>query len=44
MIGLPGDRIQMNHGVLNINGVPVKRERVMQGCVAHEDVAQPVMC
>jgi signal peptidase I len=28
VIGLPGDRIQMIHGVLNINGVPVKRERV----------------
>ena len=23
---LPGDRIQMIHGVLNINGVPVKQE------------------
>src|SRR5947209_14525976 len=28
VIGLPGDRIQMIHGVLNINGEPVKRERV----------------
>jgi signal peptidase I len=28
VIGLPGDRIQMINGVLNINGVPVKRERV----------------
>jgi signal peptidase I len=28
VIGLPGDRIQMIDGVLNINGVPVKRERV----------------
>ncbi len=28
LIGLPGDRIQMIGGVLNINGVPVKRERV----------------
>jgi signal peptidase I len=28
VIGLPGDRIQMIHGVLNINGQPVKRERV----------------
>jgi signal peptidase I len=27
VIGLPGDRIQMVQGVLNINGVPVKRER-----------------
>jgi signal peptidase I len=28
VIGLPGDRIQMIDGVLNINGIPVKRERV----------------
>ncbi len=28
VIGLPGDRIQMVEGVLNINGVPVKRERI----------------
>jgi signal peptidase I len=28
VIGLPGDRIQMIHGVLNINGEAVKRERV----------------
>jgi signal peptidase I len=28
VIGLPGDTIQMVDGVLNINGVPVKRERV----------------
>ena len=28
VIGLPGDRIQMIDGVLNINGQPVKRERV----------------
>jgi signal peptidase I len=28
VIGLPGDRIQMIGGVLNINGQPVKRERV----------------
>ena len=28
MIGLPGDRIQMIDGVLNINGQPVKRERI----------------
>jgi signal peptidase I len=44
IVGLPGDRIQMIHGVLNINGVAVKRERVTLGCVAHEDIAQPVMC
>jgi signal peptidase I len=28
VIGLPGDRIQMIDGVLNINGKPVKRERI----------------
>lgn len=28
VIGLPGDRIQMIEGVLNINGVPVKRQRI----------------
>src|SRR6266508_1057352 len=28
VIGLPGDRIQMVEGLLRINGVPVKRERV----------------
>jgi signal peptidase I len=28
VIGLPGDRIQMINGVLNINGEPVKRERI----------------
>jgi signal peptidase I len=44
LVGLPGDKIQVLHGVLNINGVPVKRERVTEGCVAHEDIAQSVMC
>jgi signal peptidase I len=28
VIGLPGDEIQMIHGVLHINGQPVKKERV----------------
>ncbi len=28
VIGLPGERIQMIDGLLHINGVPVKRERV----------------
>ena len=28
VIGLPGDKIQVIDGVVNINGVPVKRERV----------------
>lgn len=28
VVGLPGDRIQVVHGVLNINGVPVGREQI----------------
>ncbi|MGA7804489.1 signal peptidase I [Bradyrhizobium sp.] len=28
LVGLPGDRIQMRDGLLNINGVPVARERL----------------
>lgn len=28
VIGLPGDKIQMIGGVLNINGKPIKRERI----------------
>ena len=28
IIGLPGDRIQMINGILNINGEPVKRDRI----------------
>jgi len=28
VVGVPGDHIQMIHGVLNINGVPVKQERI----------------
>jgi signal peptidase I len=28
LIGLPGDRIQVIGGLLHINGVPVKRERI----------------
>ncbi|HEY8596097.1 MAG TPA: signal peptidase I [Devosiaceae bacterium] len=31
VIGLPGDRIQMINGILNINGAPVKREYVGRG-------------
>jgi signal peptidase I len=44
VVGLPGDNIQVVHGVLNINGAPVKREPVTEGCVAHEDLLRPVMC
>src|SRR5262249_257330 len=28
IVGLPGDRIQMRNGLLHINGVPVKRDRI----------------
>lgn len=28
VVGLPGDRIQVVHGILHINGVPVTRERI----------------
>lgn len=35
IIGLPGDRLQMVGGVLNINGKPVKRERIAD-YVVHE--------
>ena len=33
VIGLPGDRIQMIDGMLNINGQPVKRERLTTSSV-----------
>jgi signal peptidase I len=45
VVGLPGDRIQMIDGVLNINGVPVKRQRIQGDCPAQEDgIVQRVMC
>ncbi len=28
VVGLPGDRVQMKGGVLQINGTPVKQERL----------------
>jgi len=28
VVGLPGDRIQMKNGILNINGTPVDRKRI----------------
>jgi signal peptidase I len=37
VVGLPGDRIQMIGGVLNINGAPVKLERI-------EDKTEEVRC
>jgi signal peptidase I len=38
LIGLPGDKIQMIAGVLNINGVPVKREKT--GVIDNFDVTE----
>jgi len=40
LVGLPGDRIQMKDGVLIINGVPVKRERVED--FVDDEGAEPV--
>src|SRR5215469_4002230 len=42
VIGLPGDRIQMIDGVLNINGEPVKRQRVDDYTTSEEGVVQRV--
>ncbi len=39
VIGLPGDKIQMIEGMLNINGTPVKRERV-DDFIETEEVAR----
>jgi signal peptidase I len=44
VIGLPGDQIQVIHGIVNINGEPVKRERVVRDCVADDDPGGPVNC
>jgi signal peptidase I len=44
VIGLPGDRIEVIHGVLNINGTPVKREVVRGDCPSDESVGEPVRC
>lgn len=41
VIGLPGDKIQMIDGVLNINGTPVKRERV-EDYIETEEGPRPV--
>ncbi len=43
VIGLPGDSIQMIDGVLNINGKPVKRERVEKDCTSDRNI-QPIVC
>jgi signal peptidase I len=37
LIGLPGDRIQVSHGVLQINGQPVQRQRLGPGDAADPD-------
>jgi signal peptidase I len=42
VIGLPGDRIQMIDGVLNINGQPVKRERIEDFVTDEDGVVQRV--
>jgi signal peptidase I len=44
VIGLPGDRIQVIHGVLNINGTPVERQRVPGDCPSDDDLGGPVKC
>jgi signal peptidase I len=41
VIGLPGDRIQVIHGELQINGKPVKRERV-EDFVDPDEGGQPI--
>jgi signal peptidase I len=42
LVGLPGDRIQMIGGVLNVNGAPVKRERVEDKVEETKCGVQPV--
>jgi signal peptidase I len=42
VVGLPGDRIQVLDGVLNINGEPVKRERVEDFVTNEDGVVQRV--
>ena len=42
VIGLPGDKIQMIDGVLNINGEPVKRERIEDFVSDDDGVVQRV--
>jgi signal peptidase I len=42
VVGLPGDRIQMIDGVLNINGDPVKRERIEDFVTDDDGAAQRV--
>ena len=42
VVGLPGDRIQVVDGVLNINGQPVKRERIDDYVTDEDGVVQRV--
>ena len=42
LVGLPGDHIQMIDGVLNINGTPVKRERIDDYVTDDDGVVQRV--
>jgi signal peptidase I len=42
VVGLPGDRIQMIGGVLNINGQPVKRERIEDFKSDEDGAPQPI--
>ena len=42
VVGLPGDRIQMIGGVLNINGQPVKRERIEDFTSDEDGAPQPI--
>jgi signal peptidase I len=42
VVGLPGDRIQVVDGVLNVNGAPVKRERVDDYVTDDDGVVQRV--
>jgi signal peptidase I len=41
VIGLPGDRIQMIHGLLHINGVAVKRERA-EDYIDNDEGPEPI--
>src|ERR1700739_3592245 len=42
VIGLPGDKIQMIDGLLNINGVPVPRQRIEDFVTDDDGVVQRV--
>jgi signal peptidase I len=42
VVGLPGDRVQMIDGLLHLNGVPVKRERVDDYIDSESGSQQPI--